>query len=207
MDEINYEGLEEHEIESWEDHPISNIYPFLRGDLFHRTNFEGYRGIREAKQILPNTGQFPYTYPQSEFSYGANIGGVSLFDFTSASDRDCISIHLTWGGFFFDQKPATIVFRMDKEFLSQKLISNSDAPKLSDPQYKGYIPFIEAWYPEPIPFDAIVGIIISMDRGFGKLPIIEEYSMAEIKDVDLLIDNLDRQWKEMLNEIENQGSE
>ena len=198
MSSIEYDGLEEHEIESWEQSAISLIYPMLKGGLFHRTSREVYRGIKISEKISPNTGQFPVTYPQSKYYFASFRGYVSLFDFRSASDRHCISIHHTWGSFFFDQEPITIILRLNKDYLLDKLIPNDSAPKLGNPKYKGYIPYIEAWYPEPIPFGAIDGLIISLSQGLEKPPIFQEFSIDEIDDFDLAIDRFEQLWIEML---------
>ena len=180
MKNIDYKGLEEHEIESWRESTISKIYPKLRGGLFHRTNIEGYRGIRKSGKILANQGQFPFSYPQSKTYLAFSRGHISLFDFGSVRDRDCISIHHTWGQFFFDQKPITIVFRLNRGYLLKKLIANSSAPKPGDPGYRSYIPYIEGWYPEPIPFAAIDGFIVVRHQGFDKDPLFLEVTKSDI---------------------------
>ncbi len=207
MSDIDFGGLEEHDIESWEVSIISKIYPLLKGGIFHRTNIEGYRGIKNSGKILPNVGQFPYTYPQSEFYFASSRGYVPLFDFTSVRDRDCISIHDTWGGFFFDQEPITIVLRLSKEYLVDKLIPNDSAPKLGNPEYKGYIPYVEAWYPEPIPFEAIGGLIISLSLGLNKSPIFHEFATTEIDNFELTINITEECWKEMLEGLMEQDNE
>ncbi len=207
MSDIDYGGLEEHEIQSWEVSTISKIYPLLKGGIFHRTSIEGYRGIKNSGKISPNVGQFRYTYPQSEFYFAFYRGYVSLFDFTSVRDRDCISIHHTWGGFFFDQKPITIVLRLSKEYLFDKLIPNDSAPKLGNPEYKGYLPYVEAWYPELIPFKAIEGLIISLSQGFNKSPIFQEFSTAEIDNFELRINKIEERWKEMFEGLMEQDNE
>lgn len=207
MSSIDYEGLEDHEIESWEESAIACIYPLLRGGLFHRTNIEGYRGIMSSRMISPNTGQFPYTYPQSEYYFASSRGYVSLFDFRYASDRDCISIHHTWGSIFFDQKPITIVLRLNKDYLTDKLIPNDSAPKLGNPEYKGYIPYIEAWYPELIPIEAIEGLIISFSQGLDKPPFFQEYSIDEIGDFEFAIIRFEQIRNEMLDKHKSQDED
>lgn len=187
MNDIDYRGLENNEIESWETNPISKIYPLLKGGIFHRTSISGYKGIKERGKIIPNQGEFLYTYPQSKTYFASSKGYVCLFDFTTASDYQCISICDTWSGFFFDQEPFTIVLRLSKTYLVDKLIPNTSAPKLGDPEYKGYIPYIESWYPEPIPYEAIEGLIISKWLGFDESPIFKEFSTSEIDEAELII--------------------
>lgn len=181
-----------YEQESWKNSTVSKIYPFLKGGLFHRTSIEGYRGIKKSGKILSNNGQFPYTYPQSRFYFASSKSYISLFDFSSVRYQDLISIHHTWGGFFFDQNPVTIVLRLDKEQLSDKLIPNS-AAKTDNPERRGYIPYIETWYPEAIPFNAIIGLIISFEVGTTKPSFFQEFSSEDIDAFENTIDEIDRQ--------------
>lgn len=180
MKDIDYKGLEDYEIQSWRHSTISKIYPKLRGGLFHRTNISGYRGIKKSGNILPNRGLFPFSYPQSETYFAFSRGYISLFDFELASDRDCISIHHTWDHFFFDGKPITIVFRLNRDYLSQKLIPNSSGSKWGEPNHRSYIPYVEAWYPEPIPFNVIDDFIIVVYRGLDTAPLFLEFTNNEI---------------------------
>jgi hypothetical protein len=195
--DIDLEGLEEHEIESWQQSEISKIYPLLRGGLFHRTSIEGYRGIRSSGQIFPNRGQFPFTYPQSKHYLAFSKGYVSLFDFGSIRDQDCISIHHTWGQFFFDQKPITIILRLNRDSLSQ-LIPNNSAPKRSAPDYRSYIPYVEAWYPEAIPVEAIDSFIVVMYRGPYKDPLFKEFTREEIDQFEELINEIEWAWRDVM---------
>jgi len=202
MNNINYEGLREDEIESWEASEISKIYPKLLGGLFHRTNIEGYRGIRKHGRILPNQGQFPFTYPQSKISLAFSKGYTSLFDFGSVRDRDCISNHHNWGGFFFDQKPITIILCLNRGALSKKLIASSSVPKLGEPGYIFRIPYVEAWYPEPIPFGAIDGVIFTIHHGFGEGPLLFEFAKREMDLFEKIIDEIQNAWNDFLDEPE-----
>lgn len=188
--------IKKHEIESWEASAISKIYPLLKGSICHRTSIEGYRGIKDSGFIYPNTGQYPYTYPQSKVYFASSKGYVSLFDFTSVLDRDCISNHHTWGKFFFDQEPVTIVLRLNEEHLVDR-IPNNLAPKSGNAEYKGYIPYVEAWYPGPIPFGAINRLIISRWSGRDELPFFIEFSIEEIEDFEHEIGIIEKRWMEL----------
>ena len=170
---IEYDGLDEDDIKSWLRRPISKVYPHIRGGLFHRTSIVGYRGIREAGHISPNTGQFPFTYAKSEIFWGYARGYVSVFDFGPTTDQECVRRHVVWGPFFFDQQPVTIVLRLNREMLKDKLIPNSAAPQ-SGPDAWRYIPHVEAWYPEDIPFEAIEGLIFTKSRGHRRAPMFKE---------------------------------
>ncbi len=164
MHRKNRKDIEDYEQESWNNSTVSKIYPFLKD-----------------------------TYPQSKFYFASFKSYVSLFDFSAAQYKQLISIHHTWGGFFFDQKPITIVLRLSKEELLDKLIPNS-AAKLDNPEKKGYIPYVEAWYPEPIPFNAILGLIISFDVGGDDLPFFQEFAMKDIDDFENIINDIDKRY-------------
>lgn len=185
--------IKNYELESWKNSTVSKIYSFLKNGLFHRTSINGYRGIKRSGKILPNSGQFPYTYPQSKYYFGTSKSYVSLFDFSSAQYRELITIHHTWGGFFYDQKPVTIVLRLNKRLLSGKLIPNSIA-KLDNPENKGYIPYVEAWYPEAIPFSAIIGLIISFEVEIDKPPFFQEFPVKEIDEFENKINEINNQY-------------
>jgi len=200
--DIDYEGLEGDEIQTWEESTVSKIYPKLRGNLFHRTNIWGYRGIKKSGNILPNQGQFHFSYPQSKTYFAFSQGYIFLFDFESVRDRDCISVHDTWGQFFFDHKPITILFRLNLECLSHKLIGNSSGPESSDPDYRSYIPYIEAWYPEPIPFAAIDGFATVAYRGLNEDPLFFEFTKNEIGLFEKEINEIEHAWSDILDKLE-----
>lgn len=189
----NYDEKKDYGLESWKNSTISKIYPFLKDGLFHRTSIDGYQGIKRSRKILSNSGRFPYTYPQSKHSFGSSKSYISLFDFSSAQYRDIISIHHTWGGFFFDQDPVTIVLRLNKKPLSKKLIPNDQA-KLDNPENKGYIPYLEAWYPGAIPFSVIIGLIISFEVEIDKPPFFQEFPVKEIDKFENVINDIKKQY-------------
>jgi hypothetical protein len=186
--------LEEHELESFRESGVYEVFPLLRRGLLHRTSIKGYWGIKESGFILPNRGQFSYSYPQSKSYYGPTRGYVCLFDFESASEEECILVHDTWGGFFSDHKPATIVLRLNRERLGNNLILNSAAPKLEHEEYKGYIPFVEAWYPKPVPIAAIDGYIITFWDSKAFKTRFEEYPVERVHEFENIIKMLEELW-------------
>lgn len=146
----------------------------------------GYRGIRKSGYILPNKGLFPFRYPQTPNYFGYSKGYVSLFDFGPARDRDCIAIHHTWGQFFFDHKPITTALRLNRDVLSDKLIPSTAAPKLGDKDYKGRIPYVEAWYPEAIPFSVIDSFMV-VRLGAEREVHVEEFDKERIVEFEELL--------------------
>jgi hypothetical protein len=125
----------------------------------------GYKGICRSGYIIPNTGDFAFTYPQSEKSYASTNGYISLFDFESVNEEldeeHIILTSLTWIQFFFDQHPVTIVLELSRHELASRLIPNSCGPRVGSKEYSIYIPYVEAWYPEKIPVSAIRNYILT----------------------------------------------
>ena len=154
---------EDYEINSYRN---SSIYPFMTvlcKGIFHRTSVEGYRGMLRDGLILSNTGSFPFSYPQSKTYYGYSKGYISLFDFESSREEDYLTNYHTWEQFFFDHKPVTIVLRLNRGWLAPKLIPNSERPQIDEQGYKASIPYVEVWYPEPIPLSVIDDYFITWD--------------------------------------------
>jgi hypothetical protein len=145
---------------------VYSLMPLLKKNIFHRTNINGFKGIRQSGYILPNSGQFPSSYPQSKSYFGPSMGYICLFDFESSREEDYRINHHIWGMFFADQKPVTIVLKLNRHDLQDKLFPNSVAPKLGEENYKGFISFVEAWYPEAIPVSAIEGYIVTYYESF-----------------------------------------
>lgn len=151
--------------ERWENEPVRPLYyKFLQGRIFHRTNVVGFKGIQDTGYIIPNKGQFPYNHTQSPHYFGGRNHLVCLFDFSSGTEREHILQVGTWGFFFWaDFKPVTIVIELNQQKLQAKLVPNSvaQAKKMEEKwpvdrdKAWSYIPYVEAWYPEPIPVSAI----------------------------------------------------
>jgi hypothetical protein len=178
--DIDYGDLDEGDIEVWQSSSVSKIYQRLRGGLFHCTSLDGCEGIRRFQRISPNSGQFPYTYPQSKYYWAGKSGYVSLFDFGPTTDQECIREHGKWAKFFLSRKPVAVVVRLNRKMLSEKLIPNTAGPQRGEPFHACYIPCVEAWYPEEIPFGAIDGFIIVQRRGGDEDPLFEEFGRDEV---------------------------
>lgn len=192
--------VEEHELESFRESSVFPIFPFLRTGLLHRTGIEGYKGIGQSGYIIPNQGQFPYSFPQSKFYYSHHKKYVCLFDFELATEEECIIVHDTWVQFFSDHKPVTIVLRLNRQKLGKDLIPNSAAPKLSEDGYKAYIPYVEAWYPKPIPVEAIDSYIIIMRSAQTHELIGHEFSKEEVKELEETLNMIEEVWEEKRQE-------
>jgi len=189
--------LDEHDLESFRQSGVYEIFPLLRKGILHRTNPKSYWGIKESGFIIPNQGQFPYTYPQSKVYYAHSKGYVCLFDFESVSEEECIFIYHTWGGFFSDQKPFTVVVRLNREILADELIPNSAGPKSGQEDYKSYIPFIEVWYPKPVPISAIDGYMITFWDSEAFQTRCIEYSKKQVEEFEVMLVMLEEEVRKL----------
>lgn len=129
------------------------ILHLLRQGIYHATSPHGFEGIQKDGYIKPNTGGFPKTYDCN--SYASHFGYIALFDFESASEQDCIEQYGKADGFYHSHKWLCHLLSLDREMLAPKLIPSEVA---RDQVRRGEIgrdklkvPFIEVWYPEPIP--------------------------------------------------------
>lgn len=135
------------------------LFLVLRQGIYHLTGVRGYRGIRQDGLIKSNDGSFPNTYPQSVNGYGRRRGYVSLFDFESPTEEQCLLQHWKWEGFFTKHKPATILLGFDRGQLEPKLVSYERATEeVGFAEMK--IPHIETWCIEPIPFSYATSLVL-----------------------------------------------
>ncbi|MCK5058854.1 MAG: hypothetical protein KAT34_19560 [Candidatus Aminicenantes bacterium] len=162
INKYDYTLVEESDVQSFQESGITDLFKVLCKGLYHCTSIENYYKIVEDGFLRPNEGQFNFTFPQSENSFGYSKGCISLFDFESTREEYAISQHMKWRGFFICWKPATILLNFCHQFCKDKLIPNSSRPRPGDKNknYKNAIPYVEVWYPEPIPVKAIQNRII-----------------------------------------------
>lgn len=196
-------GLSEEEIRDFTESYIAPLFPLLRQGIYHRTSIKNYRQICEVGYILPNDGTFPFTYPQSKNSYAFTKGYIALFDFETASVKQCVSQCDKWSSFFTDQKPVTVVLRLDRKQLEDKLKPNCVRPKPGDEDYKIAIPFVEVWYPEPIPVSAIQSRIITSRPSISYKIAFEEYDDSRVAEFENAINTIVGRWLTMSTSSEN----
>lgn len=160
-----YAGIDENQLHDFRNSEVYGLMPLLRKEILHTTNIEGYIGIRQTGKILPNMGDLPRSYPQSESYFGGSKGWLCLFDFQSAREEDYIRNHHLWSDFFTSRNPrrgpATIIIQLNRRKLIDRLIPNSARPKPGEPNYRPAIAYVEVWYPEAIPTSFIVGYIVT----------------------------------------------
>lgn len=128
----------------------SELLPKLRDTVFHVTTAAGFEGIRSTGAVVSNAnGRLPFTFPQSDVSFGRHRGYVCLFDLRCVSERqlanglDCF--------FFLDPLSSA---RQDPVFLllapSTYRVIIPWTPAIRDTGEMS-VPFIEAWYPGDLP--------------------------------------------------------
>lgn len=114
----------------------------------HVTSPNGFRGIRRDGFVFPNHGQLVRTYPQSDGSFADRRGSVSLFDLNTPTREQIDAQWCKCGDIFLRQR---VVLVFDRSELAPDLIPNSVA-RIVVPRERGiYVPYLEAWYPRPVP--------------------------------------------------------
>lgn len=147
---------------------MGEITPFLQRilnrvgkDLVHITGVNGYKGICESAEIKPNSGSFPFTYPQSEKAYSTLKPAVALFDFFTPWHMvsKAEAMMRPWPKFFFCHYPITLALVIRRKALPLPLISYDQAlAEVGDIPVK--IPIVECWHAGPIPFGAIDRVFV-----------------------------------------------
>lgn len=135
----------------------SVLLPILRGSVFHVTTQTGLEGIKRDGNIRNNKGgAFPFTFGQSDNSYGNHRGYVCLVDLRDVSDElidDALVRYDFLNPTFANCNP---VFLFISERLSPELIPWTRA-RSEQAWNEVWIPNVEAWYPEQISIEDVTG--------------------------------------------------
>ena len=136
-------------------------FSIVRNNLCHRTGIEALKKIFDSGAIMANDGTFPDTYPQSKGSFARLQNMVSLFDFSNQTEDECLKQIHDWYRFFFDHRPVTIVILLDRKTLTANLMTNEKAVEITKGAFDSiFLPYVEAFYPQPIPCQAFTGYLI-----------------------------------------------
>jgi hypothetical protein len=128
----------------------TRILELLREGIYHSTDVEGFKGIIKDKYIKPNDGTLPFTFSMSQNSYATFRRYVSLFDFETQPMSRCIEQFWKCDTFFYSHKGTRILIKLDRSKLAPELIAYDTAH--NEVGYKKIkIPYVEIWYPRPIP--------------------------------------------------------
>ena len=143
---------------------LPKIYYELRTGLCHCTSLESLEGIVEAGEICPSgsKGLSSISGP----CYAAQIGAVALFDFETPSIDRAEEQFDKWDTMFCHYKPATIAIKLNRKILGDDLIPNPweeggpSAAIQMNPDGLNLVPYVEVWYPKPIPLKAVTGCYV-----------------------------------------------
>ena len=157
-------------------HPL---FKELRNGLFwHRTGPKEYRQIQTDGVISPNNGRVdrwgkPYTCQQ--------LGGVSMFDFTTESEDKVLWEAFKWQQFLGDFTPVTVLLGVRRDRLTGKLIPYPDN---KDGTTGNVIPWVETCHCGSISISAITSylLICPVDyRRFKKFAALDEVTLTSIE--------------------------
>jgi hypothetical protein len=158
-------------------HPL--FEELRNGLLWHRTSAEDYRRIETDGMIKPNDGRIdrwqgkPYACQQ--------LGGVSLFDFTTESEEDVLYEAIKWQQFLGDFDPVTIFLGVEKRKTTGRLIPY---PENKQGTTGNVIPCVEVCHCGPIPTSAIVSYLLvnpSDYRCFKKFSKLDEELLLRVE--------------------------
>jgi hypothetical protein len=156
------------------DHPLWR--ELRNGLLWHRTSATDYRQIRAEGFIKPNDGRVnrwggPYACQQ--------LGGVSLFDFSSQPEDLIFGEVHKWRPFLGNAGPVTVFLGLEKGRLPGKL---SPYPENKEGTTGNVIPWVEVCHCGAIPISAATSylLVCAVDyRGFRKFGVLDEQSMLK----------------------------
>ena len=145
---------------------MNNLIDNLRGQYFHITSIEGFRGVFESGFIFPNINAKYKTSHTNEY-FGAYINSICIFDFNKPTlDQIKEQSEKAWAYFTGSQyKPSVSIFLViDKNKVDHNIIPNKCYVEANP--YRKHIPYIEVWYKEPIPVCWIQKIYVTSSLGY-----------------------------------------
>lgn len=158
---------------------LSQLGTRLRGHghLWHRTSLKSLEGILRAGAIVPNIGQLPETFPQSNGSYSRYLNGVSLFDFDTSNERNIFDSEWAWQSVLINNLSVLIRIRRDaldraKLKLPSEISSSVECvnePTGTNERVRMLIPAVEAIHIGPIPSSAFSGFILATFKNGGEI--------------------------------------
>ncbi len=138
--------------EIYANHPL--FREIRNGLLWHRTSADEYRHIRIDGAITPNDGRIdrwgkPYACQQ--------LGGISLFDFTTEPEEKVLWEAFKWQEFLGDSDPVTILLGLDRSKLTGRLIPY---PQNKEGTTGNVIPWVEVCHCGPIPASTVTSYLL-----------------------------------------------
>jgi hypothetical protein len=147
-------------------HPL--FRELRNGLLWHRTSTKDYRKMRADGAIKPNDGRVnrwgrPYACQQ--------LGGISLFDFTTQSEERVLGEAIKWRQFLGDSGPLTMLLGLEKSRLSGRLVSY---PANKEGTTGNVIPWVEVCHCGPIALSAVVSHLLVCSADYGRFSVCNE---------------------------------
>jgi len=124
------------------------------GLLWHRTSITDYQQIKADGFIQPNDGRADRWGGQYACQ---QLGGISLFDFTSQSEKRVLGEARKWQQFLGDARPVTVLLGLERGKLSGRLIPYPDSKQGTT---GNVIPWVEVCHCGLIPVSAIVSFLL-----------------------------------------------
>ena len=158
------------------EHPL--FKELRNGLLWHRTSPEDYRLIRIDGAIRPNDGRInrwgqKYACQQ--------LGGLSLFDFTTESEEKVLQEATDWQPFLGSFDPITVLLGIDRNKVTRRLIPY---PKNKEGTTGYVIPWVEVCHRGQIPLSVVSRylLVCPVDyTQFRKFEILDEPTLLEIE--------------------------
>jgi hypothetical protein len=158
------------------DHPL--FREIRNGLLWHRTSADDYRRIQSSGAIIPNDGRID----RWGKSYACQqLGGISLFDFSSEEETRVLGEADKWQQFLGDSDPVTILLGFNRDKFPGRLIPY---PQNKEGTTGPVIPWVEVCHCGPIPTPSITSFLLvcSVDYGrFEKLATLDGTTLSLIE--------------------------
>jgi hypothetical protein len=137
---------------------LTSTHPLFRdlrnGLLWHSTGCREWQQIERAGSILPNNGR---VNTWGKPTACQELGGVSLFDFTTAPEREVLEEAIKWEMFLSHKKPVTIVVGLQKARLPGRL---TPYPENKEGTTGNIIPVVEVCHRGLIPISCIDQVLL-----------------------------------------------
>jgi len=124
------------------------------GMLWHRTGVREYWQICADRFIKPNDGRVNRWGGQYACQ---QLGGLSLFDFTTQPESKVLGEVIKWRQFLGDVGPVTVLLGLDRSRLVGRLIPY---PNNKEGMTGNVIPWVEVCHCGPIPISAVVSYLL-----------------------------------------------
>ena len=147
------------------------LFPLLLNKVFHVTNGEAFKKIKECGFINSNKeNTYSFVFPQSDKNFGARNGMVCLIDLRGKNSTE--AENYAGDGYYFlrpksDWKDVVFLivdttFHKDLKLqarFNQPLVGENYIP-MEEICIGTYVPEIECWYPEKITLNKISDALI-----------------------------------------------